>query len=159
MDLLFLFYIFLSAVVSTGGAYAFITKGQTAAAGIFFAGMIIVLFFFGFRWFTASGETTASQAGPWPPVVNMCPDYLTLYTMDGAPVCIDTVGVSSGLKKWTGPTQTGDDFKFNLFTTASGDDRVQKLCNECKTKQVTWEGVYDGSVCIGNEPPKPPATS
>jgi hypothetical protein len=36
-------------------------------------GCLIVLVYFGLRWFGSRIEKPAN----WPPVINMCPDYLT----------------------------------------------------------------------------------
>ena len=159
MDLKFVFYVFLSIVVTTGVAFSFYSKSQEVVAGLVFFGLIAASVVFGLRWFTASGVTAGSAASSsWPPVINYCPDFLTLYTVNNEQVCIDTIGVSqsAGINKWIDPTQTDERFLFHLFLTTSGKDRVRQLCDQAKNKRVTWEGVWDGSVCVGNEPPVPP---
>jgi hypothetical protein len=154
MDLNFLFYCFLSIVIITGGAFYFFSSGLQTTAAIFFLGATVASIFFGFRWFTISGDSSAP--GAWPPAINYCPDFLTLTTIGGEKVCIDMAGVSqnSNLQKSDG-TNTGDNFIFKLHT-AAGNDRVTTLCAQAKTQGVTWEGVWNGTSCSGTAPPLPP---
>lgn len=157
MNYLFWFYVFLSCISIAGSAFYFYSKGQPISAGVMFVGLLIASLFFGLRWFPASGETVST--GPWPPVVNYCPDFLTLTIVNGEQVCVDTIGVAQtgGISKWSDPTQTDEKYLFKIFTTISGAERVKQLCDQAKTKKVTWEGLWDGSVCMGTEPPLPPA--
>lgn len=161
MDLKFLFYVFLCIVVISGGSYNLFGTGQEIAAGIFFFGAVTASVFFGIRWFTSSGDTRRGMpgSGAWPPLINYCPDFLTLHVIDNKQVCIDTIGVAraGGIEKWTSPTQIEDKYKFNLYLDRSDKLRLTALCEEAAAKKVTWEGVYDGSVCLGNVPPVPPA--
>jgi hypothetical protein len=155
MDLNFLFYCFLSVIIITGGAFYFFSSGLQTTAAIYFLGTTVASIFFGFRWFTTSGNSS-SGPGAWPPAINYCPDFLTLTTIGGNKVCIDMAGVSqkSTLQKSDG-TNTGDNYIFRLFTTA-GTDRITQLCDEAKLKGVTWEGVWNGNSCSGTAPPLPP---
>jgi hypothetical protein len=158
MDYNYLFYIFLSFVLTTGGSYVLLMSGRTISAMIYFVGLLTLEILFGLRWFKPSGATTNAEFGPWPPAINVCPDFLSLYKIGGNSVCVDTIGVSSGgLSVWTGPTQMDDRFVFNLFTDSTGADRTKKLCDQARTKMVTWEGVWDGTTCLGGQPPLPPA--
>ena len=156
MNYLFWLYVFLSCVSISGGAFYFYSKRQEVAAGIIFFGLLFTSLYFGFRWFPASGETKTNE--PWPPIVNYCPDFLTLNTVNGEQVCVDTIGVAQtgGISKWSGPTQTDEKYLFHLFVKTSGADRIKQLCDQAKAKKVTWEGVWDGAVCMGAEPPLPP---
>jgi hypothetical protein len=159
MDYKFLFYCFLSVVLITGGAFYFYTIKQEVTAVIYFIGAIVAVLYFGFRWFTPSGDISASTKGAWPPAINYCPDFLTLATVGGEQVCIDTVGVAQagGMARSDG-TQIADQYLFHLFLNQIGKDRIKSLCDQCKTKQVTWEGVWNGSACMNTEPPRPPTT-
>lgn len=155
MDYTFLFYIFLSFVIASGGAYVFFMSGRMVSTIIYLIGMITLLSIFGMRWFKPSGATTA-VVGPWPPALNVCPDFLSLTTINGEKVCVDTYGVSTGgMSKWSEPTQTDDRFLFRLFTSDTGAARTKKLCEQAKLKSVTWEGVWDGVTCLGGQPPVP----
>jgi hypothetical protein len=158
MDLTFLFYIFLCIVITSGGAFYYAQSNQTITAGIFLFGFIAFSVVFGLRWFTASGQQVGAATGGWPPVINYCPDFLSLYTVNNEQVCIDTIGVarSGGMVKWTESTTPPDTQQFKLHLDKAGDARVKLLCEDCATKKVTWEGVYDGAICIGNVPPMPP---
>jgi hypothetical protein len=61
-----------------------------------------------------------------------------------------------GIQKLVDPTSvTNDNFVFKLHMEKKGAERMRALCQECKTKKVTWEGVWDGSTCLGKVPPKP----
>ena len=158
MDYLFWAYVFFSCVLITGGTYYYFSINQQISAGVMFLGITFISIFFGLRWFSTSGLQLAAPAGPWPPLINYCPDFLTLYEVNGEKVCIDTVGLAQtgGMSKWSDPTQTDERYLFHLFTHLSGGARVKALCQQAKDKMVTWEGVWDGSVCSGNEPPGPP---
>jgi hypothetical protein len=159
MDLKFIFFIFLCIVTTTGGAFYYYSASQPITAALFFFGFIAFSVVFGLRWFTASGQVVGAATGGWPPVINYCPDFLTLYEVNGKQVCIDTIGVArqNGISKWTDPNQTSENYLFNLSLDKTGDARVKALCDECVSKKITWEGVHDGSICIGNMPPAPPA--
>ena len=160
MDLSFIFYIFLCIVITSGGAFYYAQSNQAITAGIFFFGFIAFSVVFGLRWFTASGQETGKATGGWPPVINYCPDFLTLYEVNGKHVCIDTIGVArqNGIQKWTEPNQTSEPYLFQLHLDKKDEARVKALCDECTAKKVTWEGVFDGSLCIGTNPPMPPGT-
>lgn len=163
MTYTFLLYCFLSAVLVSGGGYYFYSAAQETTGAIFFLGGIIASIFFGFRWFNSSGDVAGGAApGSWPPAINYCPDFLTLNTIAGEQVCVDTVGVaqkggvSNPLSVWKGPTQTSENDLFRLFTNQSGPTRSASLCAQAKSKGVTWEGVWNGTSCTGVVPPLPP---
>lgn len=158
MDLVFLFYIFLSIVLITGGGYYFFSSGLEIAAAIYFLGATIASLFFGFRWFNPSG-TVNKGPGSWPPSINYCPDFLTLTKIDDEQVCIDMNGVAQGgdsTLQVSDGTNTGEPYIFHLYTN-SGTDRVGLLCEQAKLKGVTWEGVWNGTSCSKNPPPLPPS--
>ena len=160
MDYVFLFYIFLSFVIASGGAFVLFSSGRTIAAIMFLVGAVAIESFFGVRWFKGDGTTTIDNS-PWPPSINVCPDFLSLYkTSDGSgnsvSYCVDTSGVSSGgITKWTSTSVPSGNNVFNLSASLSGNARVKALCTEAAAKKVTWEGVWDGTVCIGGVPPTP----
>jgi hypothetical protein len=158
MNYQFWLYVFASCIAVTGSTFYFYSQHQEISAGIMFFGMLIACIYFGFRWFPASGAPVTS--GIWPPVVNFCPDFLTLYVINGENVCVDTIGVAQtgGMSVWSDPTQTDEKYLFHLFLNTSGQGRIQQLCDQAKAKKVTWEGVWDGAVCMGVEPPAPPSS-
>lgn len=154
MDYVFYFYIFLSFVIATGGAYVLGSSGRIIAAFVYLLGVVAIEAYFGMRWFQGM-KVKASDAGPWPPVLNTCPDFLSLYYNGDTAVCVDTIGVApnGGIQKWAGNADAR--FMFNLHLDKSGPARAKALCDEAKAKMVTWEGVYDGGNCSNVEPPKP----
>lgn len=159
MDFLFFLYVALSSILLVGGSFLFYSGNRPVTTFLYFGGMLAAVILFGTRWFLPDGSLNLATVKSWPPVLNTCPDYMSLTKIGDKQVCVDTVGISSksGIKKWTSPNQTTDDYIFNLYTDKSGSDRIDALCQEAKAKVVTWEGVYDGVQCLNNEPPKPAA--
>ena len=130
---------------------------------LFSIGSILVLIFFGIRWFSS-----APVSKNWPPTINMCPDYLTFVpNVSGASsasggLCVDLLGVTkstSGLSKVNpttlsslSPTDTTKVFQYTAadVTAAQGNSTsIQTICNRCQEAGVTWEGIFDGDVCQG----------
>jgi hypothetical protein len=158
MEYTFLFFCFLSVILISGGSFFLYSSGLQVAAPIFFLGSFGAVFYFGFRWFTPSGEYKANDPNnaenKWPPTINYCPDFLSLATTTGGTkVCIDTVGVATALpgatnqiSKWTDTTQTGTaGYTFGL---------TDKGCDTIKSRGLTWEGVW-GDTCSDKTPPSP----
>jgi len=127
---------------------------------MYLVGAVAIEVFFGLRWFKKDGTTT-TEKGPWPPSINVCPDFLSLYKTSDASgnstaYCVDNNGVASGgITKWTSTSMPSGNNVFNLSTHLTGDIRVKALCAEAAAKKVTWEGVWDGTVCLGGIPPLP----
>lgn len=159
MDYFFIAYILLSFVIGVGGTYQIIKLQRPVAATLYLIGAIAVLIFFGLRWFSNDRfKLGLAQTDKWPPIVNLCPDFLTIYerNVNGAieKVCVDLIGVApaGGIQKLTAPEQASgqnsEKYVFKLYNDLSGSKRTQKLCEECKNKKVSWEGIYDGTTCV-----------
>jgi len=162
MDFLLVAYILIAVVVITGSFYINFSAGKITTAGILGAGTLIAAIIFGIRWFPRGELVTKKIEGPWPPSVNVCPDFLSLTKVNGVSMCIDPVGASrrennAGMNQWKDASQIDPSFTFSLYTNLQGNARLAKLYAECKAKGVTWEGVYDGMVGLNREPPLPPA--
>ena len=162
MDFLLIAYILVSVVLISGSFYINYTAGKTTMAAVLGFGLLIASIVFGVRWFPGGRLVAKTIQGPWPPSINVCPDFLSLTKVDGKPVCIDPVGVSrrennNGMNRWTDASQTDPSYTFPLHTDKRGSERINALCADCKAKGITWEGVYDGTVCLNVEPPLPPA--
>ncbi len=162
MDYSFILYIFLSVAIIWGGAVAFIQSDRSIGGFLFVIGAILVLVYYGLRWFSGvSLKATQVSYTSWPPVINLCPDFLTMHkrVVGGKTenVCVDLVGVSKGgIQKMVDPNNVNNDnFVFRLYEDLSGTTRLRKLCQECKDKKVTWEGVYDGANCVADKVPNP----
>lgn len=152
MDWSFLLYVVVSIVFLLGVTYSSLVSGKPVAASILFIGILAAIVYFGVQWFTTYGNVK-NEGGAWPPdgSINVCPDFFSLGKSTTTPfpfVCKDTLGVS---------TSIGD---FNLQLSLTGKARAQALCDQCTTRGITWEGVYDGTSCTGLNRviPTPPST-
>lgn len=157
MNFSFILYVLMTIVFVLGSFYFNYKRGKMIQATLLSIGFLLVSIVFGTRWFTGSGEiNTNKPPTTWPPSINSCPDYLTLYKGATGYVCVDNVGVSNGgISKWSNATQTDAKYIFDLFTTDNSTSRIEKLCKQSAEKKVTWEGVYDGTTCLQREPPIP----
>jgi hypothetical protein len=82
MDFWLIAYIVICVVV--GGMFVsnLYTRAQSTAAMISMVLMILIFTFYGLRWFQ-DGTLKSSKPdpnAPWPPIVNMCPDFLVAWT-------------------------------------------------------------------------------
>jgi hypothetical protein len=159
MQLSFIFYLLISMATILGSVYFNVAAEKYVSAGLLGAGFLIISTLYGLYMYTPSGDVVSRiKGGPWPPTINVCPDFMSLVTLNGTPVCVDPVGVSStsgGIQKWNNTGQTGPTFIFDLSLSLSGQRRIDALCAQCTAKGLTWEGVYDGSACLNNQPPIP----
>jgi len=151
-------YIVVSIMMISGSFYLNFSNGKSIQAIILGVGFLLISVIFGLRWFSSAFTHPTDTSMVWPPALNSCPDYLTLTKINDTAVCVDTVGVSQKqdvLSKWTDPTQTDSKYIFNLFLNQSGTQRVKSICDACKAAKITWEGVWDGDVCLNVDPPRP----
>jgi hypothetical protein len=146
MDWSFLLYVLLTIIFLLGVTYNSLVNGKPITASILFIGILAAIIYFGVLWFTTYGDVK-NEGGAWPPdgSINVCPDFFSLGKSSSTNkyVCKDMHGV------------TGMPGDFDLKTDMSGKARVQALCDECSTSApnggtvITWEGVYDGTSCVG----------
>jgi hypothetical protein len=151
MDYLFILYILVSVGIGLGGMVMLIQSERTLGGLLFLLGSILLFTFYGLRWFYGENlKATMTSSKQWPPVVNTCPDFLTLTNAGNKRVCIDLVGVSeSGISKFVDQSNINSaKHVFQLYDNLSGQQRANALCNECKKHNVTWEGLWDGSSCV-----------
>ena len=151
-------YIVVSIMMISGSFYLNFSNGKSTQAMILGIGFLLVSVIFGLRWFSSVFTAPTNDSMVWPPVINTCPDYLTLMKVNGTHVCVDTVGASQQqdiLSKWTNQNQTDAKYIFNLSLDKVGAARVSAICDSCKAAKITWEGVWDGDVCLNAEPPRP----
>jgi hypothetical protein len=155
MDYWFILYIFIAVGICLGGMVVLIQSHRTLGGFLFLVGAVLIFVFYGLRWF--SGDTlrpTKYSSTTWPPIINVCPDFLSVYsrTVGGKTdqICVDLIGTSinGGLQKFIKPEDAQNPAKvFNLSLEKSGADRLKALCNECSAKGVSWEGIWDGQTC------------
>ena len=162
MDYLFILYIFVAVATIWGGAVAFIQSERSVGGFLFVIGAILVFVYYGLRWFSGvSLKATQVNYKSWPPIINLCPDFLTMHkrSISGKTenVCVDLTGVSNGgIQKLTDPNNVmNNNFVFQLYENLKGSARIKRLCQECKDKKVTWEGVFDGANCVADTIPNP----
>jgi hypothetical protein len=157
MDFTFILYILLSIVIGIYGTLRVFQSERTLSAFLYLVGIILILVYFGIRWFQGStfalGDNTPKQ---WPPVINSCPDFLTRFDVPGSTprrtVCVDLIGVAGagGIQKLTEPSQVFNEnfvFRGQYRGSATTQAQLSALCRECRTKRVTWEGIFDGVSC------------
>ena len=152
-------YIFLTIILGIGGTTTLFQSGRVLAALLFLVGAILLFIFYGLRWF--EGSKASGDTGPWPPIVNTCPDYLTFFKRtkaDGTKqnTCIDTLGIAKkagALAVWPAGTSADsapvdEKYYFNLdFGISSIPDLNQARCEAAIQAGLTWEGYTDGEVC------------
>jgi hypothetical protein len=155
------FYFLFAIIFLVGTTMKLFEMGPTRAV-IYCVGALLVLIFYGYRWF---GKGASAPLGKWPPTINTCPDYLTYVPSlpgDDVQGCVDMLGVSTnGSFKRTLPseiidggnlasTQINQVIPFTSEDVTPGDtNTIQTICNRCQRMGLTWEGVYDGDVCVG----------
>lgn len=179
MDLSFIFFIFAAFIVIPGTFFGLALFNKYLAAGIATIGMLTLFILFGIQFFSSKGNFI-EQTVPtkWPPSINMCPDYLSLYKhTDNKLYCVDTVGVSPGQKllKYTAGgvvtpcTPASKDANnvyksnitvgtcngFNLYTDKPNDERRSCIIADCTKLELTFEGIFDGAKTFNNVIPKP----
>jgi len=159
----FVAYVLFSIFLLAGGLTKLFSMGM-ARAVIFGIGALLILVFYGYRWFSGANANAITS---WPPTINTCPDYLTyIESLPGDQIhgCVDMLGVSSNgtFKRVLQSELVGDDatlasttsdkvFPFTSDDIIGADDpsTVQGICKLCRRNGLTWEGVYDGDTCIG----------
>lgn len=154
-------YVIFSVVATIYGSFRLYEGGGGVRASVYGIGAALIFTFFGYRWFS-NPEVISKK---WPPVINMCPDYLTFIPVVQGSIsvskggCVDMIGVtsSSGGLQVSQPSDipgmsSTNTIKLFPYTSkdvdaAKSSSDLQPICDRCKTAGVTWEGVYDGDVC------------
>jgi hypothetical protein len=166
MELAFIFYLFAAFILVPGSFFLFSYFKKYIAAVIVAIALIVYFVLFGLQTFNLEGKFVVSEetSMKFPPTISMCPDMFTLYQHDNSsnPVCVETVGLGSGITTFNpnnSVTETSvptDAMKFNLYTGTAGDkERRDLIIAQCRTKAITWEGIYDGVQSYDNVIPRP----
>jgi len=161
-------------------------KGQPIAAMSLLVLLTLVFIFYELRWFSnfqLKGTTAASASGgaPWPPIVNMCPDFMAAWTdpATGNIYCYDSAnlynlspavtGVTSGLTingqsgkvafQIKNPKSSGNP---RSLSDSDGSRRWPLLgalssgripLTDPTMRYIRWEGVWDGrTLSVANAP-------
>lgn len=81
MDFWFVLYIIVSIVIGLSLISMAYKREQFIAAMLIFALLTAVFVFFGLRWFAGRAlKGTQPSTAAWPPIVNVCPDFMSSYT-------------------------------------------------------------------------------
>ena len=153
MSYTFLAYIFLSIVIWLTVVIR-LSQMPRPVSAIFVAVMFFLIFiFYSGRCFYGS-TVKNNPNGTWPPIINMCPDYLVYYKWNGTDTCIDLSGVnrSNGtLIPWTHddsfqnpPTNPAKYFPY-IYKPGMSDNQIANLCTQANQNGVSWEGIADGN--------------
>ena len=161
----------LASIVGLVYGTTYVNSINSVRAVIFALGTLLVLVYFGFKWFGSRVPALKN----WPPVINMCPDYLTYVKVPSATIngktvtsgCIDMLGVTtstsatalqmstaSAAKAFKTGTQAPSSLNMCEFTSAdvkaaTKPSELKNICARCQELGITWEGVYDGDTCVG----------
>lgn len=147
-------YILLSIVIGLTVFQRLNAANRLWAAILATVLFILIFIFYGMRWF----ETKPNDVykGVWPPIINMCPDYLVYFKQGGKESCVDMVGVNrSGgiLKPWTKedspsnpPTDEAKYFNY-VYKPNMNKTKMRELCKAAMDYGLTWEGITNGESC------------
>jgi hypothetical protein len=131
-------------VLMTTVSYLYRSERLVAAISIFILFMLIFTFF-GLRWFKHGLSSTSVYKGNYPPVINTCPDYMSVYRNGTTVGCIDTIGIlrnGSGMSTIRrGEIPADKDIFKHIYTPTSDKDDLKKKAED---KSLTWEGITDG---------------
>jgi hypothetical protein len=161
MDFWVILYSLICVVVGAGSVSFLYKRDQSVAAMIALVLLILVFVFYGLRWFPGGNlNGTKPSGGPWPPIVNMCPDFMASFVDSSNKVyCYDAANIynmksatagTMGLAA-TSPTINGAAQPAYLVqdptSTNKNPLKTTLTTNPATFTQgstVRWEGVWDG---------------
>jgi hypothetical protein len=155
----FIAYIFLCIVIGLGTTVMLMQSGRPIAGIICLVLFVFIFIFYGRRWFGKS--SVGGYSGSWPPMINMCPDYLLYYKRNGKDTCVDLVGVNRSkgmLMPWTQgespENPPANDAKYFNYVYKAGmtSDQIKVICDAALQSGLTWEGITNGESCTYNPP-------
>lgn len=158
MDFWLIAYIILCVVLGGYSVSTLYKRTQTIAAMITLVLLLLIFTFYGLRWFKGGNlkGTTKDGEVTWPPIVNMCPDFMVAWkNTDGRTYCYDAGNVY-GLK-----TSTDSNLTSNLTINGVSGQSAYKIKGTTKDETtmksnfenvirnnpgngIRWEGVWDG---------------
>jgi len=174
MDYWFIAYMIIVIVLGSSLVAYLFKREQTIGAMVLLVLLLLTFIFYGLRWFPGGKlNGTGNAKVAWPPIVNMCPDFMVAWTATvagtgvtaGDVFCYD-VGNIYGLKAQAsdidsiklikGITINGlaNQSALKIGTIAdktsvvkpvSGISPVQSYINKTSSSPIRWEGVTDGS--------------
>ncbi len=160
MDWYFIAYVFFCMVTGLGLYVLMFRSGRMWSLLALIILTSLIFTFFSLRWF--SGNTSFfSYKGSWPPIINMCPDYLVYYKNQTVDSCIDLVGVNNSngkLQAWSkddvaNPPQAADKYFPYVYRPGMTGDQLANLCQRAMEAGLTWEGITNGESCTYTSSP------
>jgi hypothetical protein len=153
MDYGFIAYVLVAVVIILATFSTLMNSNRMWAAILSLVLFILIFTFYGMRWFQGT-KSKYTYTGQWPPIINMCPDYLVYFKRSATKEsCIDMVGVSS-LTKWSdedtkNPPTNDDNAKYFNYVYKPGmtSTQLKVLCDKAIEKGMTWEGITNGESC------------
>ena len=164
MDFWVILYSLICVVVGAGSVSFLYKRDQSIAAMIALVLLILVFVFYGLRWFPGGNlNGTKPTGGPWPPIVNMCPDFMASFVDSSKKVyCYDAANIynmksatagTAGLAA-TSPTINGARQAAYLLQDPTATNKnplkttlkngASTLTQDSNGKYIRWEGVWDG---------------
>ena len=164
MELSFVLYLLAAFTIIPGSYFLLSVFHKHIAGGISAIGLLVLFILYGVQTYNVDGtyvSKTSSSALLKP--ISVCPDFLSLYMKrDNTYVCVDTVGVapSGGItvydtKSSTDPSDSQSFPLTNIVNSKPADVPLATIISNCKSKKVTWEGIWDGITQYPNTPPSP----
>jgi len=133
-------------VIMTSVSYLYRSERLVAAISVSIL-FILIFTFFGLRWFKYGLSATSDYKGKFPPVINTCPDYMSVYKNGSTTVCIDTVGIaptSSTVKVVRrGDTPSDQNFFRSIYTAGATQAQMNVMATAAKDAGLSWEGITD----------------
>ena len=161
MNIYLVIFIAVAFMVTIGGSLQLNNTSGLYGAALFGIASTVLFIVYGIRWFGDKSLMTPAS-GPWPPMINSCPDYLTSYkrTVGGVTkdTCIDTIGVSKDNSLLAtfpkdGVAPSSDTYYMDLSGLNSDPAaKSTQLCNLALNQKVTWEGITNGESCVTAAP-------
>jgi hypothetical protein len=173
MDYWFIAYIVICICMGGGVVSYMYNRNQTLGAMILLVLVIAIFAFFGLRWFqdgTLKGSTASNVQ--WPPIVNLCPDYMA--AVQGVAASGTTTPVNTYCTDPSGLYATGalpeTFYPLNSNTTSKGimikngtigaatfpKKAAKTITDISSDRSVRWEGVYNGQTFSTALMPTPP---
>jgi hypothetical protein len=163
MDFWLIAYILTCAVLGAA-LISLLYKSEKKVGAIALAILLLLIYvFYGLRWFKGGKlkGTTVNGKIPWPPIINMCPDFMSSYkdpatrkvycydagnfydmkTYNGAgqqPITVNGVAGQRGIliKDIQGTRET--------YPLLQSEENLRVITSDQRGKYVKWEGVFDG---------------
>jgi hypothetical protein len=162
MDFWLVAYI-LTSVVLGASLVSILYKDEQKVGAISLVILLILIFlFYGLRWFKGGKlkGTTPGGTIQWPPIVNMCPDFMSSYKEPNGKVYCYDAGNFYEMKTYAGANQR--EITVNGVAGQRGilvkdvqgvsttyplrqADNITPILADSKGKYVKWEGVIDGT--------------